>query len=352
LKGWYGEQSCLVSELPEIKVFKSSFFLRYSILVSENKKYILVKIRRQSSMTTISQTVVAADIHLNMPQEFQLLDEIFKYFTENHGDFGAVRPLAYLERWHALVMEEYQSVPLRRLIMQWQILTYQNDAMVNLLDAVKKAGRWLYLFHHKTHTISFVDPETEVMEKVLIYTGQLDKIGRGAIDTQSIRNGFMDILHRTGTAQLAVSQTHGDMTCDNILYSADGKVCAIDVKGNAAPVFSDLGLFLIHPETFLPQVFTLGFFFSNTLLRRYRKAVLEGYFGNAVNDWSLLNAYCSLMLLDKWVRYEDNATRYRGLKWLISRLISPIPKYYYMTRIHKYLGARSPADCGEVRSIS
>jgi hypothetical protein len=341
LKEWYGEPSCLVSELPEVRVFKSSYFLRYPIMVSENPKHILVKIRRHSSMHSIAEAISATELHSKMEKEYLLLDVIYKFFGSRSGGLNAVRPLLYIDRWHALVMEEYQSASLRQLFQRGKGVT-------RLADAAKKTGRWLYLYHHKMHTASFVQPEDDIMNAVKGFTGVLDTISRGRIDTRSILVSFEEALHHIEDVKVPVSQTHGDMTCDNVLYSADGKVCAIDVKGNIGPAYTDLGLILIHPETFFPQVFTLGFFFNNNLLRDYRKAILEGYFGTNLNEQLILNLYCALMLLDKWVRYEDNATRYRGMKKLISRLLSPIPKHYYRNRINTYLGASTPADCGQL----
>ena len=296
-------------------------------------------------MDSIAQAIATTDSHNNLEKEYLLLDVIYKFFYKGYGGLSAIRPLVYIDRWRALVMEECQSTSLRQLLKQGQLLGNRGKVVNRLTDAAKKTGRWLYLYHCKMHTASFVHPEYEILNIVQGYLRGLDRISQGRIDTQSILDIFEDALCQIRDAKVPVSQTHGDMTCDNVLYTADEKVCAIDVKGKVGHVYSDLGLILIHPETFFPQVFTLGFFFHNSFLRSYRKAILEGYFGNTLEDRVTLNLYCALMLLDKWARYEDNATRYRGMKKLISRLLSPIPRVYYRNRIATYFKSNTRADC-------
>jgi hypothetical protein len=348
LKEWYGDQAFWVSMNPKIRIYTSCFLLRYPIMTQAGEKFILVKIRRRSEMRSLSEAILDRELHVKMQDEFRSLQAIHNFFDDVQADLGAVRPLLYLERWSALVMEEYQSVSLRYLLTQCGILFPRKESMLKMQDAAQKTGHWLRLFHHEFQPCSYVEPEEQIMTAVQSYTRQLENISRGRINADSIKNIFADKMPLIKTIGLAVSQTHGDMSCDNILYSKDRRLCAIDVKGKFAPAYSDLGLILIHPETFKIQVLTFGLFYRERLLKAYRKAILEGYFGSAFEDKLLINLYCSLMLLDKWVRYEDNASRYRGLKWLLSRLLSPIPKLYFMTRINRYLRSNTYANCGDL----
>jgi hypothetical protein len=337
LKEWYGDQAFWDSRIPEIQTYTNSFLLRFPIMTSEGKKHILVKVRRHSRMRSLTAAISDSSLHVNMQNEYRTLKTIYDFFGGVHSDIGAVRPLMYLENWSALVMEEYQSISLRRLLTQWGTRLYREESIKTLQDAAKKTGRWLHLFHHEFRDCSYAEPAEQIMGTVQSYVGSLESITRGQIDIDSIHSMFADKMSLIETSRLPVSQTHGDMTCDNILYSKERQLCAIDVKGKVGPTYADLGLILIHPETFKLQIFTLGLYFDQRILKAYRKAILEGYFGNDFEDELLLSLYCALMLLDKWVRYEDNASRHRGVKGFFSKLVSPLSKFYFQSRIKKYL---------------
>jgi hypothetical protein len=287
-------------------------------------------------MRSLKAAIADSSLHANMLSEYHSLQTLYDFFGNAQSDMGAVRPLIYLENWFALVMEEYESVSLRHLLSQWGTRSYRNDAIKTLQDAAKKAGRWLHSYHYEFRDCSAVEPAGQIMGMVQSYVSKMKSVTRGRIDVDLINHMFADKMSLIAMKKLPVSQTHGDMTCDNILYSKEGQVCAIDVKGKMDVTYSDLGLILIHPETFKLQIFTLGFYLPQRILKIYQQAILEGYFGKPLED-PLLNICCGLMLLDKWVRYEDNASRHRGAKRLFSKLVSPLTKHYFQTRIQKYL---------------
>ena len=344
LKEWYGDQAFWISKAPEIRTYTSSFFLRYPIITSDGRKFLLVKIRRRATMRSLTEAILDSGLHVNMRNEYHSLEAIHKVIGTDHDHLGAIRPLAYLENWYALVMEEYPSVSLRELLMRWGVVMGREGSMKTLRDAARKAGRWMHSFHNEFPAGSDTEPTREIMDSLNRYATQLENSSRGAIKAEWLREIFAAKMPLIAAFRLPVSQTHGDMTCDNVLYSRDHKLCTIDVKGRIGPIYSDLALLLIHPETFKLQVFTLGGFFRKSVLRSYRKAIIDGYFGNVFQDTLLINLYCALMLVDKWARYEDNASRYRGIKRIVARLMFPLSRHYFKNRINTYLNATTQAD--------
>jgi hypothetical protein len=349
LTKWYGIQAVFSNIPPEVLVYKSSFFLRFPVYITGNRKNILVKIRRRSTMQTLTQAISEATLHTNTQTEYFSLVKVFDFFSNIQENLSAVRPLIYLDRWHAFAMEEFRGVSLHYLIMRCQKLLVRKESVDALLDAARKTGRWLYLFHHQLHICTYQAPEVQIIGDVRHYAKLLEKASHEKISSQVIEDLFKEKLSLIKTLKLPVSYTHGDLSCNNILYSTDKQICAIDIQGKIASIYSDLCLIMVHPETFKVQVFTFGLFFQEHILRDYRRAILDGYFGDNIEDCLFLNIYCALMILDKWVRYEDNATRYRGVKQFIAKLISPVPKFYFKSRIKRYLDSKTPADCGIVK---
>jgi hypothetical protein len=127
------------------------------------------------------------------------------------------------------------------------------------------------------------------------------------------------------------------MTCNNVLYSEDGKVCLIDIKTRPAPIYSDLALLLIHPETYREQVFRNGRFFSAELLQGYRHAVLAGYFEKHPINGFLVNLFCAYRVLDKWTMHEELFHNYKRLKRIFTRPVGPLITSYFHGLLNRYL---------------
>ncbi len=344
LSEWYGNSATLISSAVEFRIYKSSFFLRFRAQTPADKKFILVKIRRNAATQSLTQAINETALHTNSKTEYQSLTNVFDFFTNSHEGLAVVRPLIYLDRWHAIVMEEFQGASLYNLLINCQSLQDRKEAIKRLLDAGKKTGRWLFLFHNSLNTPTHQKFHSHITSEVNRYTKLLETASKGSIPSKNLQNLFSIKLSQINTSGSLFSLTHGDMSCNNVLYSANGEVCIIDIQGKPSPVFSDLGLILIHPDTLKIQVFTLGLFFPKSLLSAYRGAVLDGYFGNEVENGPLVNIYCSLMVLDKWARYEDNTTRHHGAKKLMAMLIAPFIRFYFRKRLENYLQSSTIAN--------
>lgn len=337
---WFGDNSRFLRQEPTINSYPSSFFLRYTILpISASPQNILVKIRRQPKMHSIMQTMTNSKLHINMPVEYDSLEVVYKNKEKLQNGLGAIRPLHYFQPLNAIVMEERFSVTLGQMIADWRTaIFWSKEGLASLLDAAFKTGQWLYAFHHTIHTSREVEFSTEeFMTDVNDLAGRLEITSRNKISARFICELFSKVISHPPYKRVPYSITHGDMTCDNVLYTTDKVVFVVDIKSKPASVYSDLGIILIHPETYKTQVLSLGLFIRQNTLKDYRNAILDGYFGNNPVERDLLNLYCAFNFLDKWVMYEEVFYKLKGIKRMISMILAPIFRLYFVARIKKYM---------------
>lgn len=337
LPEWYGQGSTLDARRPEIRSYRNCFMLRYPITTAEGqKKHILVKIRRKPKMESLTEAV-GDDIHKNIPIEYRSLNYVYDRLGNMDDNFGAIRPLTYLNQYFAIVMEEYPSRSLRQLLNDHRAAKTEKS-LSELKDAARKTGRWLYHFHQHIH-IPNVRPYTiaDILFEVHDYAVRLESCSNGRVLARSIEEAFAKKIEHIHVDQVKFSQSHADMTCDNVLYSDDQKVCIIDIKTRLAPIYADLGLVLIHPETAKPQIFSGGRYYSESILRVYRDEIVAGYFEHEAGQDVLVKIYSTIKVLDKWLMYEDLMCKYKGVKHMLSIPTGPFVSAYFMNLFKKHL---------------
>ena len=337
LDTWYGRGACLDSDIPEIRSYRNSFILRYTVTTSEDEnKAILIKIRRNPKMGTLQQAIVA-DIHQNIPIEYHSLEFVFDRLANMSEDFGAIRPLAYIERYQAILMEEFPSQTIRHLLIENRT-TKNKEAMNRLRDAARKTGRWLHYFHHHIHEPALKDYSIkDILLEAQSYGEQLEQYSNRRVHARSIVDAFSKKIEGLSIDSVTFSQSHADMTCDNVLYSNDNRVCIIDIKTRLAPIYSDLGLILIHPETSKQMIFSGGTYYPEALLEEYRSEIVAGYFDEEPGDKTLVQIYSAIKVMDKWLMYEELMSRYKGIKHLLSVPVGPFVTAYFRNLLNKHL---------------
>ncbi len=362
LNAWYGEGTRLAAQEPKIRSYRNCFILRYPLTCSNGeKKMVLVKIRRNPKMDSLWRAV-AANIHANIPTEYKSLEYVFSWLSGMKVDFGVIRPLAYFEKYYAIIMEEFPSRTLRQILVN-QRSSKDGACMSELVDAATKTGKWLRYFHHHMYPPEETQYSTDdLLNVVQKYALRLEDYSRGRIKARSLLEAFSRKLKNVQIDTMLFSKSHADMTCDNVLYSDDKKVCVIDIKTRFAPIYSDLGLILTHPETFKLQIFSGGTYLPESILKKYRAAILAGYFGDEPQDEFLVQIYSAIKVLDKWTMYEELMSKYRGIKYLLAFPIGPIVTSYFQNVLKKHLDliqttevrqvfrVAKPADAGEQKS--
>ena len=336
LTEWYGEQASLDSDEPTIRSYRNSFMLRYSITTSTgHRKVVLVKIRRNPKMASLTQAV-EADLHQNIPSEYQSLTFVYNYMTRRQEDFSAIRPLMYYEKYFAIFMEEVPSRTLRQLLRRQR--SSNNGNMHELKDAARKTGRWLHFFHNHIHSPSEQGYTTgSILQEVQAYADQIESCSHGRVRAGVIVDAFSEKLENIPLERITFSQSHADMTCDNVLYTDEKKICIIDIKTRLAPIYSDLGLILIHPETSKPQIFSSGTYYPESLLRQYRADIVAGYFEEGPGAEELVRVYSAVQVLDKWLMYENLMSKYKGIKHYLSLPVGPFVSGYFQKLLKKHL---------------
>lgn len=322
---WYGSSASLSTHTPEIRSYTNSFLLRYKVTTSKGDQAILVKIRRNPKMTSLSHAVRMQEMHAHTPKEYNTLQYVYERIGGSHEHFTAIRPLDYFEEYYAIVMEEFPSRSLRQLLQKQRNKDHGEFEVI-----AQRAGELLRFFHDSVYSTKPCPYSVDdILADAEMYALQLEQHSRGRIQMQAILDAFAQQLSSKDIKSIPYTSAHQDLSCDNVLYSEDGKVCLIDIKVKPAPIYSDLGLLLIHPETFRDQIFRHGRYFSQQYLKSYRALLLKGYFAEEPVDDHLVNAYAAIRVLDKWTMHQDLFYRYRGLKRVLSRPLFPLVTAYF-----------------------
>lgn len=339
LRQCYGEQARLQGGDPVVRSYTNSFFLRYAATDCPTR-HVLVKIRRHPKMRTLSEAIAAPAIHRRMREEFESLRVIFDLFDGRADGLKAVKPLGFLPALQAIVLEEYDGVTLRVALMRSAgPLARQTSGLAR---HAHNAGLWLRLLHDATtptaDTQSCVERHREEVEPLL--QSLAEALPGATVD--GLRARFA-----TAAGDLRgvspVLRSAEDFTTDNVLCGADEEVAIIDVKLRVAPAYRDLSLLIVHPDSYRHQFLTGGRYFRSAALRDYRRAILEGYFGDDRFDAAELDFYCARNLLEKWLMYERILLGHSGIKAKITSLAGKALRRYFRDRIEAYLPATGAA---------
>ena len=351
MREWYGSGSRLNAAGPEIRTYQYCFMLRYPVSVSSTQqKGILVKIRRNPKMDALHQAI-QADIHQTMIFEYQTLEFLYTHLAQAGDEFGAIRPLLFMEKYFAILMEEYPSRTMRQL-METQRTARARWETSELKDAARKTGRWLYTFHYRINTpLDKQYSGRDILQELQPYAERIETSSHGRLRAGPILEAFSSKLEGLQIDRVKFSQCHLDMTTNNVLYSEEGKVCIIDLKNRLAPIYADLGLILTYPETSKPQIFSGGTYYSETLLRKYRAEIIDGYFEQEPGDEVLVRIYSALKIVDKWAMYEELMGRYKGLKRTLSIPAGPLVSMYFQNLVRKYLALIKDGQPGPARKL-
>lgn len=341
LTEWYGDQAKLSIMTPVVLTYDNCFIIRFPLLGPTGiVKNIMVKIRRHSKMWSLNQAVRETELHVKIPAEYNDLMLLYKFFGNRNDSLTAIRPLIYLEKYFAIVMEEFPSQTLREILFEWKtILGFKNNVN-HLLNAAQLTGQLLNNFHSQMHKYYEIEkPYQYIAEEVQALTNRLGITTRQPSLAKSVHSDFIKKINSIQPRKVVYTNIHGDMTCDNVLYSKENKICVIDVKTRQAPIYSDIGLIMIHPDVFMVQIFSFGLFFRKKNTQAYRAAILKGYFDDQNFDRELLNLYCAIKMLDKWILYENIMFNSKGRKRFLSFFAAPPLRIYFKSRIIKYLDA-------------
>lgn len=349
LSAWYPGGAHLDADRPDIRSFRFCFILWYPITISSGaKKFVLVKIRRHPKTDALWQAL-ADDFEESTLAEYAALEDVYNNLGNVDADFGAIRPLSYLAEYRAIVMEEFPSRTLRQILLSHRSARDTRE----LRDVARKGGRLLHYFHHHVHAATESPySASDFLAEVDAYARRIETYSHGRATARFILDAFSKRLENVPISSILFSQTHADMTSDNILYSTDKKVSLIDMKDKIAPVYEDLGMLIVNPETLKPQIFSDGMYLSASLLKEYRQAILSGYFENEPVQEFYVKLFSALTVLEKWAMYEGLMSRYKGIKSYLAIPVGPLVTHYFQNVMQKYLNSIQEPDVKHFLSAS
>jgi hypothetical protein len=339
VQDWLGAGARLNKE-PDQHQFRHSFFLNYQADSVDGPVTILVKIARKPSIRQINDAIKVDELRNIAQKEYSFLKMTWDAFERaKKTDFYTVQPFAYLDEWNAIVMRKADGQSLNRLFYKPAIPLGLAEPRQKLLAVLNQAGQWLKLFHCYAGEMQLEPFPRDASEKDIDeLLESLSVNSTHQIDIQGLKKGLRASLSKLN-GEVPIARLHGDYHFSNILFTPDGRVCALDsyywVRG---PVYEDLASLLVHPETRPAQVLSGGRFASPQLVSDCRKAVLDGYFESGSFDPNMLDFYCALHLLHQWSMNEKKLQN-AGKKRVLLKPAVMVMRRYFERLLKQYIPA-------------
>lgn len=342
LRDDHGGDPHLTDAPAQVLAYPNSFMLRFPAQGTDCEA-VLVKIRRHPKMQTVREAVGRAQLHVRMREEYDSLCELHALFGGAAGQLDAVKPFAYLDRYHGIVMQEFAPRTLRGCIMadgRW----LGGRQMVTPRFA-ESAGHWLRRLHDAS------DAQRASVTAQALHAQDLAPLVSGLRDVPGARKAVARVEPHLAEALGDIAddgwltcRTAEDFTTDNVLCADGGRIAVVDVKLREASPWRDLALLAVHPETYRVQFLSKGTYLRPAALRAFRRAIVRGY-GEGAHRWRRhINYYCARTLLEKWLMYERIVANHQGLKGALTGRVAVGMRRYFARRAFHYLGAETIAD--------
>ncbi len=339
IPGWLGTGTRFdAAQTPEVRAFAHSFIARFTLEQNQQPAHLLVKIPHrpnrlglQAALADESLRQPARDVYEDLRATWQTFERL------NNPDYTAIRPLGFLEAWHAVVMLEVEGLPLRSLLVKPQFGFSQPAATEQFTGYLRQAGRWLRHYHEEIGGLRVGPVSKDLM------AARLDKVAGDAAaylgGRTRPRESLSTLRKRIGEASgpEPVARLHGDFHASNILVTPQGQVCVLDPRSDPGPrsVYDDLATLLI--DLYLKPIPILtGGVFTRKFLEQSRRAVVESYFEPGEFQPALLDFYCACEAIFKWSMDERDFTRRKKMR-MVAPLARPFLTSYMHGLIRRYL---------------
>lgn len=272
--------------------------------------------------------------------EYEALQAIAKHF-EAIADprFGAVTALDKLPQDRGVVMLEVNQ-PLLRTLFAWQNRLGRPFRAPNLERPFHDAGAWLREFHKLPplpHTSERHGSRSEFIRSIHTFAEYLERLLGHAWNFQNVASEIERVAKKRLPEQFPIGAAHGDYVLRNILVEDHKRIAAFDTTASwRAPIFEDIGYFLVGLETSRPQTYGQGYAFSAGLIADCRRAFLDGYFDERGVPLAIITLFEIQSFLDKWSSKLHGCWSSTGFIRAAKRLrLVTINRYYrqYLTRL-------------------
>lgn len=260
---------------------------------------------------------------LKFRAEFDALRRIHEHF-QGLGDpgFCAIRPLGFMEDELGIVSEEIRGRSLRGLLAGATRL-HRKASRARVERLLTTAGAWLRAFHALPPPANG-QPAGSIEGWHHDFEAKAELLMKAGAAPREIVTALEAMRSELAGGGLLSAVKHGDFAPRNILVTPAGQVAGLDTQARLlAPVFEDIGYFLLQLETSKLQMFSRGFLFSQRALADFRRGFLAGYFrGEGVSE-RLLTLFQLKAAIDKWaqrlLRIEAGQSNLRFLSPSVER---------------------------------
>jgi hypothetical protein len=309
---------------------EASILYLYEASAAEHRYIVLVKMplkrdvvedgpgQMQAVQGDRPRLVPAAEASEKYLLEYRALSAIQDYFNRL-GDkrFGTVQVLDFLPEWQALVMEYSPDISLRELLHRESRVRSLGAASV--LDVpFRNAGAWLRAYHALPDADlgnpRYATRQEYIDTTVLMVDYLARKLGHTAFFNH-LRRAVESKAHEVLPENPPLGLGHGDYAMRNILVGPTSRVTVLDTLARwRVPVYEDIGYFLAELKASKLQALTQGMAFSPSVLERYEREFLTGYYGQEPIPGAAIRLYELQAMLDRWGRAVEASTQQASTK--------------------------------------
>lgn len=239
--------------------------------------------------------------------EHAALVAIERSLDPHDSRFGVVRALDHVPELDAVVMGLVDQPTLRRTMLAQSRLGCSpgNVALRSQgVAAWHNAGAWLRNFHRHSASFPGLRPRLERKDDVLAAFRGYEEFLAGHAAAPSLTRlveRAVALADDVLPDQLPLAVGHGDFVARNIFADRAGQVSVFDPLPRwRVPVYEDLCRFLVGMRLAGVQVLAHGLAYSGDYLDVRENAFLTGYFCPDDVPAPAVNAFQTLVLLDKW----------------------------------------------------
>ncbi len=345
VKTWYGDDAVLDTRNVALRLYPYSFFLHIPLSTHAKSVTLLAKIKRQPKIESIADALAIERLKKPAQDEYEMTKKIYATFEQqNCAACTAVKPLAYLPQWNALVMEAVEGEALKAYLLSARVFFRLPSAKRKLSDLLAASARWLRVFHRDVSQMQLRPfPTEKAWHDVEESLKSLETHSRGRANIAVYRRAFQNALSALADSSVPFGVVHDDFHYSNILVDKQGRVCTIDNAGDYRHcAYVDLATLITDPQTRTWQIVSKGFFISPDFIRTWRKIILENYFERTAYNTNAVTFFSALAVLNKWSE---------GLGRLSLKYQGKIP-VFILRRIDTYFSALLSAYLSELTPVS
>lgn len=234
---------------------------RVKILTPERTTFAYIKILKPRPQNAADPGM--ADRWLT--REYQATQELYDALRQDQR-IGAVRPIACLPEFRAIVTEEVSGRPLGELLAEG------GRSSSELAAVASSVGAWIRLYQ----TVVPATGEIELAER-RAYLDERLKLLQGRVLTEADRgtalNRFDELALEIGSPRVPAVAIHADLSPLNVIVDENGRMTVIDfTMAKTGTVYHDLTHMYFHFELMAAR--QRG---RRASFRALQRALLEGY---------------------------------------------------------------------------